>query len=198
MRALLSCLLAVLALLAGGCSAPDPSPAADRSAPVEATVEAAVEAAVDEGALHDGLAAAFAGDHPTHEDRSEGDCFADHLLATTTPEQLRDGGLTDSSYRVVDDLPALPEALAGKAADAQLACTDFVTDSARAQVSISKGRVDAGEYADCLTGALAASDIRASVVATLQGKWDDPAVTRLSKAQAACAKPVGTERSGPG
>ena len=122
MRLLLSCL--VVGLVLAGCSS--------------------AEEGVDEAdELAEGLAAMYAGDHPDPDDVAEGDCFADALLAATTPEQLRDGGLVDASYVVVTEIPALPEDLAGTVADAQLACTDFVEDSTAAQVSITKGRLDA-------------------------------------------------------
>ncbi len=171
MRLLLSCLL--VGLVVSGCSASeDPSPPAPT---------------VDEAALADGLAAMYAGDNPQPDDVSEGDCFADELLATTTPDQLRDGGLVDASYVVVTEIPTLDEELAGTVADAQLACTDFIEDSTAAQGSITKGRLDAEAYAACLRDALDDAAIRASVVASLMGAWEDPALVRLGEAQATCA-----------
>ncbi len=165
MRLLLSCL--VVGLVLAGCSS--------------------AEEGVDETGLAEGLAAMYAGNNPDPDDVSEGDCFADALLAATTPEQLRDGGLVDASYDVVTEIPALPEDLAGTVADAQLACTDFVEDSTAAQVSITKGRLDARAYEACLRATLDDAAIRAGVIASLTGSWEDPALARLSEAQADCA-----------
>lgn len=172
MKALVSCLLVVLA---GGCSSPatDPPPPAPT---------------VDEGALAEGLAAMYAGDDPDAEDLREGDCFAEELLGSTTPAALRQGGLLDASYAVVEELPQLDEELAGAVADAQLACTDFVADSAAAQTSVSRGELDARAYEACLRRALDAAAVRAGVVASLRGEWEDPALVRLGEAQAGCAE----------
>ena len=172
MRLLLSCL--VVGLVLAGCSLVDEEPPSP-------------DTAVDEAALAKGLAAMYAGDNPDPDDVAEGDCFADALLAATDPEQLRDGGLVDASYVVVTEIPALPEDLAGTVADAQLACTDFVEDSTAAQISITKGRLDARAYAACLRDTLDDAAIRASVIASLRGSWEDPALVRLSEAQSSCA-----------
>lgn len=172
MRLLLSCLL--VGLVGSGCSSTDAAP----SSP---------DATVDEAALAEGLARMYAGDNPRPEDIREGDCFAAQLLAATTPEQLRDGGLVDASYVVVAEIPTLDKELAGTVAAAQLACTDFIEDSTDAQTSLSKGRLDAEAYATCLRAELDDEAIRASVVASLRGDWEDPALGRLSEAQATCA-----------
>lgn len=172
MKALVSCLLVVLA---GGCSSPDTDP--PRPAPT-----------VDEGAVAEGLAALYAGDNPDAEDLREGECFAGELLGSTMPGALQEGGLLDASYAVVEEIPPLDERLAGPVADAQLACTDFVADSTAAQSSISKGKLDARAYESCLRRELDDDAIRAGVVASLQGEWEDPAVVRLGEAQAGCAE----------
>lgn len=171
MKALVSCLLVVLAT---GCSPPDAEP--PRPAPT-----------VDEGAVAEGLATLYAGDNPDAEDLREGECFAEQLLGSTMPGALREGGLLDASYAVVEQIPPLEEDLAGPVADAQLACTDFVADSTAAQSSISKGRLDARAYEACLRRELDEDAIRAGVVASLQGEWEDPALVRLGEAQAGCA-----------
>lgn len=172
---LLLCLLAgpLLALTACTTSEDPPVPAA---------------ATVDDAALAEGLAAVYAGDNPDAEDEREGECFASALLGSTTPEELRAGGLLDASYAVVDSIPPLEEELAGPVADAQLACTDFVADATAAQVSISKGKLDARAYEACLNRELDDAAIRAGVVASLQGEWEDPALLRLSEGQASCAE----------
>ena len=171
MRKLLSCLLVGFVL--SGCSSsedepPPPQPSADQAALVA------------------GLAAMYAGDNPDPDDVTEGECFADALVGSTTPEALREGGLVDASYVVVTEIPALAEGLAGTVADAQLACTDFIADSTAAQGSITKGSVDAEAYATCLRGELDDAAIRASLVASLMGEWENPALVRLSEAQATC------------
>lgn len=167
MRSLLSCLL--VALVLSGCS----TPADD-------------EPEVDEAALNEGLAALFLGDHPAKDDTS-GTCFADALLATTSPQELQEAGLLDEEYAVVADLPALEDdALAGKVADAQLECTDYFAAAADAQASISKGKLDGDAFADCLRDTVDDEQLRAAVVATLQAQWDDPALSVLTDAQREC------------
>lgn len=172
MRPLL-CPLLLLTVLLGGCSSPtdDPPPASSGAAPVPLT---------------EGLAAMYAGDNPDPEDQREGDCFAERLLADTTTTELQEGGLVDEARAVVTEIPTLDGGLAGTVADAQLACTDFVADSTAAQVSITKGRLDEQAYAACLTDRLDETAIRASVLASLEGAWDDPALVRLSEAQSGC------------
>jgi hypothetical protein len=166
-----SCVLVVLTTSCSSPSAAPPDPAPT----------------VDERAVAEGLAALYAGDGPDREDVREGDCFAEELLGSTEPEELRAGGLLDASYAVPEELPALDPGLAGPVADAQLACTDFIADSTAAQVSITKGRLDADAYAACLRGALDQEAVRAGVIASLLGDFGDPAVQALSDAQAGCA-----------
>ena len=168
-------LLLLVTLGAAGCSG-DP---AERE-PSPTTV-------VDEGALAEGLAALYAGDHPDREDLREGDCFAEALLGSTMPAALQDSGLVGADGRVATEIPPLDDDVAGLVADAQLACTDFIADSTAAQVSVTKGRLDPEAYAACLREALGDEEIRAGAVASLQGELDDPAVTVVSDAQAGCS-----------
>ena len=172
MRLLLSCL--VVGFVLSGCSSSEDAPPAPRPP-------------ADEPALAEGLAAMYAGDNPDPDDLTEGECFADALLSSTSPEVLREGGLVDASYVVVTEITTLAEGLAGDVADVQLVCTDFIEDSTAAQVSITKGSLDAATYIACLRGELDDAAIRASVVASLMGEWEDPALVRLSEAQATCA-----------
>jgi hypothetical protein len=142
----------------------------------------------DEAAVAEGLAAMYAGDHPDAEDRREGSCFAEELLGSTTPTALRSGGLLDEDGGVAAEVPVLDADLAEPVADAQLACSDFVADATAAQVSISKGDLDRAAYSRCLRRSLPPEDIRAGVVASLQGLWEDPALSAITDAQTACAQ----------
>lgn len=171
-RAVVVSLLAV-AVLGAGCD--DEAPG---STPDPATIRA-------------GLAALYAGDHATAADRRDGDCFAAQLVVRATPQQLRDAGVLDDSWRVVRELPVLPEPLAERWVDAQFACVDFVEQSARAQAQVSHGAVDEEVYAACLRDLVSQDRLRAAVVETLTGAWDGPDVTRLSRAQATCAGRAG-------
>lgn len=175
---LTSVLTSALLVLVAGCSSStdDPPPPAPT---------------VAEGDLAAGLAGLYAGDNPGAEDRREGECFAEELLGSTTPATLQEGGLLDASYAVVTEIPTLEPGLAGQVADAQLACTDFVADSTAAQVAVTKGRLDEQAYAACLADRLDDAAIRASVVASLEGAWDDPALLRLSEAQSGCVAAQG-------
>lgn len=141
----------------------------------------------DEEAIGQGLAAMYAGDHPDAEDREEGRCFAEELLGSTDPAALQQGGLVDERGRVAEVVPELDEALAEQVADAQLACTDFVADSTAAQVAVTKGGLDRSAYERCLRAGLSEDQIRAGVVASLRGAWEDPALTAITSAQDDCA-----------
>ena len=53
--------------------------------------------------------------------------------------------------------------------------------------SVRKGDLDPKAYADCLAEAVPPAAQREALVATMAGRYDDPAVTRLGTAQASCA-----------
>lgn len=173
--------LALLLLLVTGCSGPSDD-AADRP-----SASSGSSAPYDEAAVHDGLATEFAGTNPTPREERAGGCFADELVGTATPEQLREGGLVAEDGGGVEQLPPLPDDLAELAADATLACVDVVESSTRAVTSVRKGDLDPVEYADCLVDAVPDDAQREALVATLAGRYDDPAVARLGQAQADCA-----------
>ncbi len=143
--------------------------------------------AAQQAAIRDGLAAHFAGDHPDARKRDAGACFARSLTERASPDQLRDAGVLDADLDVVQELPTLPEDVAGDWAAAQLDCTDYVEESTRAQVEITKGKVDADEYAACLRAALTEDQMRAALVDTLTGDWGGVDVARLGRAQTDCA-----------
>lgn len=172
------CLLVVLLT---ACSGASDEPADSSSASSSATP------AYDEAAVRAGLADAFAGTNPTRRERTAGDCFADGLMASATPEQLEEGGLVADDGGAVEGLPPLPDDLAVLAADATLACVDVVESSTRAVTSVRKGDLDPKVYADCLAEAVPPAAQREALVATMAGRYDDPAVTRLGTAQASCA-----------
>jgi hypothetical protein len=154
----------------------------DDAAPAPAPPEPVATAAVEEG-----LAGLFAGDRPDGASSRSGACFADALLERVTPDDLRDGSVLDEQYAVRAEVGVLPPALAGSWADAQLACTDFVAESTRAQVAVTKGRLETTTYADCLGARLDPEAVRRATVASLTAAWDDPAITALSDAQTGCA-----------
>ncbi|MCD4523858.1 hypothetical protein [Nocardioides sp. cx-173] len=164
--------VALVALLAAGCSSTEEEERAD----------------VDEAALRDGLVALWVGDDETAMDTATGECFADALLDAATPEQLRDAGILDVSYAVVDELAFLDEAGAGLWAEAQFACTDFVEESVRAQVAATKGRVDRDAYGNCLRSALTEDQQRAAAEQSLMGDLDGDAVAAFSAAQLTCVQ----------
>ena len=76
----------------------------------------------------------------------------------------------------VEQLPPLPDDLAELAADATLACVDVVESSTRAVTSVRKGDLDPKAYADCLAEAVPPEEQREALVATMAGRYDDPAV----------------------
>lgn len=142
----------------------------------------------DAAVVRDGLGALFAGDHPEARDTEAGVCFAQAFTEDTTPQELRAAGVLDERFDVVADLPTLTPGLAEKWVDAQFACTDFVAESTRAQVKVTKGRIDPDAYATCLRGLMSELDLRAAVLETLTAQWDGEHVSRLGAAQSDCAE----------
>ncbi len=171
----------LLVVLLAACSGTSEEPA-DSSSPSSTST-----AAFNEAAVRAGLADAFAGTNPTRREMTAGDCFADELLASATPEQLQEGGLVADDGGAVEGLPPLPDELAELAADATLACVDVVESSTRAITSVRKGDLDPKVYARCLSDAVPPDAQREALVATMAGRYDDPAVTALGTAQASCA-----------
>lgn len=117
----------------------------------------------------------------------DAECFADGLLERVTPAQLRDGGVLDASYEPRAEVATLDRTVAEAWTAAQMACTDFVEESTRAQEALTKGRLDADAYATCLEGRLDEATIRDASVSTLMARWDDPAVGEMSVAQSECS-----------
>jgi len=140
----------------------------------------------DRAKVDDGLAALYAGDHPSEDDSAAGACFAEQLGDVST-QTLRDAGIVDDTGAVVADLPPLDEDLADIWVDAQLECTDFVEASTRAQEKVTKGAIDDRAYAACLAEALTDEQVHDALVATVSGSFDDPAVDRLAQAQDVCS-----------
>lgn len=170
MRRVPALLTATLLLALGACQQEDPPPENGDAAQIRAD-----------------LAAVFAGDHPEDRDTENGECFAGELTGRMSNEQLRDAGILDASYDVVSPIPQLSEEAAGAWADAQIACTDFVEESTRAQVKVTKGRIDTEAYAACLRAALTDEQMREAVVDSLTGDWQGADLGALGRAQSECA-----------
>lgn len=156
--------------------------------PTGAPSSSSSSSSFDATAAHDDLAALYAGDHPSTQDRRDGDCFATRFLNTTTPGQLARAGVLDEHGRVVAELPPLDAATAQDWADAQFACVDFVDASTRSVALAVRPhrKLDTAAYGDCLRAALTQGQMEAAVVASLRGRLEDPAVGRLARAQADC------------
>jgi hypothetical protein len=169
----------LVALLAAGCSggADDPDPAPTSPG-----------AGVDEAALRDGLVGLWVGDDATPDDTATGECFADALLAGSTPDQLREAGILDPSYAVVAELPFLDEAGAALWVDAQFTCTDLVEESTRAQVAATKGKVDRTAYEACLRDALTEDQLRDAAERSVMGDLGGEPVAAFSQAQLTCVQ----------
>ena len=142
----------------------------------------------DPAAIRSGLASLFDGDHPGARENTEGRCFAVKLTAAVSPQERRSAGVLAGSYDVVAEPPPRPADVAGSWADAQLACSDFVEASTRAQVKVTHGDLDERAYAACLRQRMTEDEIRAAVAASLGGDFAAPEVAGLSAAQSACAK----------
>lgn len=141
----------------------------------------------DRARIDEGLAAIYAGDHASEEDSAAGECFADEL-SDVSEEQLRGAGIVDESGEVVADLPPLDPELAQTWVAAQLDCASFVEASTRAQQRVTKGKIEAEKYADCLRGELTEEQMRDALVATMQAEFGDPAVAALAEGQDTCSR----------
>ncbi len=175
--------LAVLALVAG-CSGGSGSPSAS-PAPAVSPSDAAVP---DPAVIRSGLVALWVGDDESPEDTATGTCFADALAGSATPDELRDVGILDPSYVVDPGLTDLSREGAGLWVDAQLACSDFITESVRAQVAATKGKVDRAAYESCLRAAVTEEQLREVAVSSLLGDLSSDAVAAFSTAQLDCVR----------
>ncbi|MCW2834465.1 MAG: hypothetical protein JWN68_2418 [Nocardioides sp.] len=134
------------------------------------------------------LVALFAGDHPGDDSTEAGECFADGLLDKVTPDQLREGGVLDKEFDVNREVTALDRTVAEAWTYAQLACTDFVAESTKAQVDLTSGKLDTSKYVACLDRRLDQDIIRNATIAALMADWSDEALEDLSVAQSVCSK----------
>ncbi|MCD4533233.1 hypothetical protein LRP67_03955 [Nocardioides sp. cx-169] len=176
--------LAAVALLAGGCSG-EGEPGATPSPPPPSASE---HAGADEPSLRAGLVRLWVGDDATAEDTETGECFADALIEASTPQQLAGAGILDGSHTVVAELPVLDRAGAELWVDAQLACTDLVAESTRAQVAATKGKVDRTAYEACLRDALTEQQLREAAEEAVMGNLAGDAVSAFSAAQLTCVQ----------
>ena len=162
-----------IALALTGCSGDsDDDPGAEPTAPTAAEVRPA-------------LVALWAGSD-ADGDTATGECFADALLARLDPAELVEAGVLDVEGAAAPDQPRLDPETAAAWVDAQFECSDFVAESTRALTAQTKGKLDGRGYARCLRSALSEQELRDAVEQSLQGRFDDPAVTRLSRAQRTC------------
>ena len=179
------CAVALLVLATGctGSAEPQAQPPAASPTPVQEPVEEPVASA----GVRDALAAAYAGDRSSPEERAEAACFAEELVERADVATLQAAGLLDQDGTVPDPLPVLDEEVAGAWVDAQEACADFVEVSTRALTAQSKGRLDAEAYAACLRAELTAEQLREAQVQALSGQMAGPEVAALTQAQGTCA-----------
>ncbi|MFA6298505.1 MAG: hypothetical protein WCS84_03965 [Nocardioides sp.] len=143
---------------------------------------------IDVAAVQQGLVGLWVGDDVSPEDTATGECFAEALTDRATPDELRAAGILDASYAVVPQLPFLDREGAELWVDAQFACTDFVTESTRAQVAATKGKVDRTAYDACLRAALTEDQLREAAVQSVMGDLAGDAVAAFSQAQLDCVQ----------
>lgn len=171
--------LALLALVTG-CSGDEEEPA-----PAAPTTSAS---AADPSAIRSGLVALWVGDDDSPEDVETGTCFADALVDATTPDELVEVGILDASYAVVPELTDLTPEGAGLWVDAQFGCSDLVSESGRAQVAATKGKVDRESYETCLRAVVSEEQLREVAESSLLGDLSGDAVVAFSAAQLDCVQ----------
>lgn len=167
--------LLVPAALLVGCTGGDAEPA-----PAAPTIDTA--------AVRQALVGLWVGDDVTADDTKTGECFAASLTGNATPDELRDAGILDESYAVPAVLPPLGREGAELWVDAQFQCVDFVSESARAQVAATKGKVDATAYETCLREALTEDQLYEAAAQSVMGDLGGDAVAALSRAQLDCVQ----------
>jgi hypothetical protein len=153
----------------------------------EAEADTVSDPAASTAKVRTALVELYAGERDAGDDADAAECFADDLLGRVTPEELRDGGVLDASYRPRATMATLDRPVAEAWTEAQLSCTDFVAESTEAQEALTKGRLDADAYVACLDGRLDEETIRDASVSTLMARFDDPAVREMSVAQSECS-----------
>ena len=120
-------------------------------------------------------------------DTEAGECFADALLERLDPEALVEAGVLDVEGAAAPDQPRLdPETAAAGPTPSSRCSGPPSRKSTRALTAQTKGKLDARTYARCLDSALTEQELRDAVEQSLQGRFDDAAVTRLSRAQRTC------------
>lgn len=178
--------LLLLALLLLGCSGGDPEPPEQEFGPGPQMDES--YPGFDLRAAHKNLARLWVGDDETPGSLESGRCFATMLVSNNTPDELRKAGILDTEYAVVPELPSFDREGAELWVDAQLACVDFVGESARAQVAATKGKVERAAYETCLREALTEDQLREAAVQSVMGDFGGDAVAALSRAQLDCVQ----------
>lgn len=153
----------------------------------DAEADTVASSAASPAEVRAGLVDLYAGERATSDDVAAAECFADDLLERVTPDELRDGGVLDASFRTREKAATLDRTLAVAWVEAQMTCTDFVEESTEAQEALTKGHLDADAYAACLEGRLDDDTIRDASVSTLMARFDDPAVGEMSVAQSECS-----------
>jgi len=167
--------LLVPALLLIGCTGGDEEPAPPAPS-------------VDVAAIREGLVALWVGDDESPDETAAGECFAGELTDRATADELRDAGILDDSYAVLSELPSFDRDGAELWVDAQFACVDFVSESARAQVAATKGKVDAAAYEACLRDSLTDDQLREAAIQSVMGDLGGDAVSAFSQAQLTCVQ----------
>lgn len=138
----------------------------------------------DTGAVRGELVSLFAHDHSTQS----AECFADALLDQVSLTQLRTGGVLDEQLEVNLEVTALDQTAAEAWTDAQLACTDFIAESTKAQVTLTHGKLNSSAFAACLDERLDPETIRAATIAALMAAYSGSALEDLSVAQSVCSQ----------
>lgn len=134
------------------------------------------------------LVTLWTSDDRADENLQAGRCFAVLLVSNSDADELRDAGILGDDYAVDPGLTGLTPAGAELWVDAQFGCSDLVSESGRAQVAATRGRVDRAAYETCLRAAVPEDQLREVAVSSLLGDLSGDAVAAFSAAQLDCVQ----------
>ena len=144
--------------------------------------------------LRSALVALYTGDHADDKTKTDATCVVDHFLDSADESELT--RVLAPAGRVPDPLPPFSEPLAQAWTDGVFACTDFADSVVQAQVELSHGKVQAGQFRACLDGGMSTTQLRSAYLATLMQRFDDPSLSRLQQTTKACVAQSKQSRPG--
>lgn len=176
------------AVTLGGCSDDGPSTLSQESEEFGPAPQPSADPRFDMESVRQDLVSLWTSDDRTEVNLSAGRCFAGLLVSNSDADELREAGILDEDYTLDPGLTGLTPEGAALWVDAQFACSDLVSESGRAQVAATKGKVDRAAYETCLRAAVTEEQLREVAESSLLGDLSGDAVATFSAAQLDCVQ----------